>query len=534
MLRADDRPSLMDGLATASSSNFPPLPCKTQPTLPPQLPTSPCRNKYADIIRGHGANYKEKVDVAVDPIPMKKPHLTDGLPTIHWTAKEIQRMNIIENLQYAVVGKFSYGAPEINEIRKLIPKQCGIIRGCQIGYLRNRHILMRFDCIENYIRILFKNLYYIIAKDGYAYQMRPFIYDSNFKMQLENNDNQENLVVKIKIQYDSVPAYCKQCKLQGHAEDDCRVLHPELVQQHNEDRPKESQHIDNKQLYKGAIKSKWRPTNRTFTKRTGEIMNVKIMESAQVTSNINPFNVLNQQNQNEEEAIEVGASNKMQQGGELINKVNLPKSQTNKKEVALEEADMEDGEIAENKVEEKEVDDVEVVLNTTISETNGVNKEEERDDGVSGEQQVAKFIENGATEDKDEIDSLQPDNIVFKEARLTPSTSSKLKALMAPFQRTNNIQRYKRRLGMEYANHNCKGKIWVFIYDQFQVEVLSDSEQMLTLSLKFLENNQLFAVSMVYAKCDAEERLNLWNDIYCICNDINNSPWLTGGILMSL
>lgn len=107
-------------------------------------------------------------------------------------------------------------------------------------------------------------------------------------------------------------------------------------------------------------------------------------------------------------------------------------------------------------------------------------------------------------------------------------------ALMAPFQRTDNIQRYKRRLGMEYANHNCKGKIWVFIYDQFQVEVLSDSEQMLTLSLKFLENNQLFAVSMVYAKCDAEERLNLWNDIYCICNDINNSPWLTGEILMSL
>ncbi|KAH0658315.1 hypothetical protein KY289_027063 [Solanum tuberosum] len=117
----------MDSLATASSSNFPPLPGKTQPTLHPQLPTSPPRNRYADIIRGHGANYKEKVDVTVDPIPIQKPHLIDGLPTIHWTTKEIQRMNIIENLQYDVVGKFSYGAPEINEIRELIPKQCGII-----------------------------------------------------------------------------------------------------------------------------------------------------------------------------------------------------------------------------------------------------------------------------------------------------------------------------------------------------------------------------------------------------------------------
>uniref|UniRef100_A0A0V0ITI4 Putative ovule protein n=1 Tax=Solanum chacoense TaxID=4108 RepID=A0A0V0ITI4_SOLCH len=142
---------------------------------------------YGDIIRGHGANYKEKVDVAVDPIPMKKPHLIDGLPTIHWTAKEIQKMNIIENLQYAVVEKFSYGAPEINEIKELIPKQCGIIGGCQIGYLRNRHILMKFDCIEDYIRILSKNLYYIIAKDGYAYQMRPFIYDTNFKVSEETS-----------------------------------------------------------------------------------------------------------------------------------------------------------------------------------------------------------------------------------------------------------------------------------------------------------------------------------------------------------
>ncbi|KAH0658316.1 hypothetical protein KY289_027064 [Solanum tuberosum] len=217
-------------------------------------------------------------------------------------------------------------------------------------------------------------------------------------------------------------------------------------------------------------------------------MNVKVVESAEVTSNINPFNVLNQQNQNEEEAIEVGASNKMQQGGELINKVNLPKSQTNKKEVALEEADIEDGEITEKRWKKK-------------SETNNVNKEEEGDDGseinkqqltivdndleladyhiplqimepkedwhplllqgqhlksggeedhnfltvvcsksqpvqmlhdmvshqVSGEQQVAEFIENSAAEDKDEIDSLQLDNIVFKEAGLTPSTSSKLK-----------------------------------------------------------------------------------------------------------
>ncbi|KAH0706313.1 hypothetical protein KY285_012270 [Solanum tuberosum] len=40
---------------------------------------------------------------------------------------------------------------------------------------------MRFDQREDYIKILSKNSYYIIAKDGYAYQMSPFIYDANFK-----------------------------------------------------------------------------------------------------------------------------------------------------------------------------------------------------------------------------------------------------------------------------------------------------------------------------------------------------------------
>ncbi|KAG5627193.1 hypothetical protein H5410_012411 [Solanum commersonii] len=30
-------------------------------------------------------------------------------------------------------------------------------------------------------------------------------------------------------------------------------------------------------------------------------------------------------------------------------------------------------------------------------------------------------------------------------------------------------------------------------------------------------------------ECDDEERTQLWNDIYCISNDIQNSPWLIGG-----
>ncbi|KAG5620988.1 hypothetical protein H5410_006206 [Solanum commersonii] len=89
-------------------------------------------------------------------------------------------------------------------------------------------------------------------------------------------------------------------------------------------------------------------------------------------------------------------------------------------------------------------------------------------------------------------------------------------ALMEPFQNADNIQRFKRRLGMECSNYNCN-------------EVLVDFDQMLTLKLLFLENNQYLIISIMYAKCDAEARIQLWNDIYCISNDIQNSPWLIGG-----
>lgn len=61
------------------------------------------------------------------------------------TEDEVDRMNISKNLQYAVVGKFSYGYQEIDELRIQIPKQCNVKGECKICLLRNRHILMRFS-----------------------------------------------------------------------------------------------------------------------------------------------------------------------------------------------------------------------------------------------------------------------------------------------------------------------------------------------------------------------------------------------------
>lgn len=61
-----------------------------------------------------------------------------------------------------------------------------------------------------------------------------------------------------------------------------------------------------------------------------------------------------------------------------------------------------------------------------------------------------------------------------------------------------------------------------------QVEVVSDTEQQLSFQLNFLENGHSFVTTVVYAKCDALERLSLWEDIYSLSMNMN-LPWLIEG-----
>lgn len=118
---------------------------------------------------------------AVEPIPIRRLLFLNGQPLVNFTEAEVDRMNIIEGLQYVVVGKFSYGWPDLQEIRRIFPAQCGIKRKCTIEVIRDRYILIRLTLWEDFINFTAKNAYYIKAKDGYEYQLRPLIYDAKFK-----------------------------------------------------------------------------------------------------------------------------------------------------------------------------------------------------------------------------------------------------------------------------------------------------------------------------------------------------------------
>ncbi|KAK4717926.1 hypothetical protein R3W88_016264 [Solanum pinnatisectum] len=80
----------------------------------------PRMNHYAHIFKR--SNESINVNSIVESIPIKKLNYNNGIPTVVWTEKEVDRMNIIENLHYVVVGKFLYGWPEIKELKMSRPK----------------------------------------------------------------------------------------------------------------------------------------------------------------------------------------------------------------------------------------------------------------------------------------------------------------------------------------------------------------------------------------------------------------------------
>ncbi|XP_059289380.1 uncharacterized protein LOC132042890 [Lycium ferocissimum] len=241
----------------------------------------------------------------VAAIPIKPVVFQHGEPTVQWDIDEVERMVILENLQYAVVGKFSYSWPEFHDLRDMIPSQCEIKGKCAVGFLCNRHVLIRLSLFEDYVQLLSKPAYYIRDKH-YYHQMRPLKWDPWFdpeeetsiaiawisfptlppnyfvkealfslasavgkplhvdlatknktrpscarvkvevdllaehpkrvQIQCINPANGETRSRWIKIKYDFMPKYCTHCCLQGHDEDGCRVLHPELILGNKEQR----------------------------------------------------------------------------------------------------------------------------------------------------------------------------------------------------------------------------------------------------------------------------------------------------------
>ncbi|KAH0761354.1 hypothetical protein KY290_017427 [Solanum tuberosum] len=126
---------------------------------------------YANTLKPTPSNTK--------PIPLKPISYLHGEPRVLWDQEDINQMIINENLEYAVIGKFSYGWPDIQDLRRLIPKQCELKGECKIGLLSNRHILIRASLLEDYVHLLSKPAFYITQK-SWSFPMRTLKWDPMF------------------------------------------------------------------------------------------------------------------------------------------------------------------------------------------------------------------------------------------------------------------------------------------------------------------------------------------------------------------
>ncbi|XP_060216564.1 uncharacterized protein LOC132644040 [Lycium barbarum] len=103
-----------------------------------------------------------------------------------------------------------------------------------------------------------------------------------------------------------------------------------------------------------------------------------------------------------------------------------------------------------------------------------------------------------------------------------------LTGLMEPFQQAYKLDSYRRRLGLKTALCNISGKIWAFVDANHEVTVLIDSVQQMTLKLENCDTHAEIIVTLVYAKCDRIERIELWESLYHLASDMT-LPWLVGG-----
>ncbi|KAF3624854.1 hypothetical protein FXO38_30032 [Capsicum annuum] len=115
--------------------------------------------KYADLLKNKTYVHE------TTRVPPKPIIIIPREPSVTWKSSKVKSLIIHENLQYEIIGKFSYGKPVITELRKSILSQCGIKGDCTKKVMDTRHILIILNQLEDYVQLLSTTAYSIKAKN---------------------------------------------------------------------------------------------------------------------------------------------------------------------------------------------------------------------------------------------------------------------------------------------------------------------------------------------------------------------------------
>ncbi|KAG5616263.1 hypothetical protein H5410_016087 [Solanum commersonii] len=480
---------------------------------PPEvgLPVVPNRPSYAASLGYPKAQIK--------PLPLKPISYLHGEPQVIWEQEEVNQMIINENLEYAVIGKFSYGWPDIQELRKLIPKQCELKGECNIGLLSNRHILIRATLLEDYVHLLSKPAFFIAHKN-LSFPMRTLKWDPMFNpgrrdVDMATKNQTRPSCARVKVEVDLLQEFPKHIKIgmrlqndEGHNEQQCYGEHPKLYpsKEKKTEKGEEKHHEEANKSHK--IENKAECGN--------DIQQIK--GKAQ------------QQGKKEGQFAEQrykkwGGGRRYQTEKEV--QVLTPGVQTsNNKEIR-------------NNIQilKRTAEPIKVNINSG-SEHIDIPEESESVQNGDREVSVTKKGPNFVGESKKDLrhkkETEEDEDMEFnilqisKAGDLSPRHTDSLKngarkgRPTIPLQDPSELEQYKRRLGFSHASVNSSGKIWVFWKEDWESSSVLDSIQQVT--MKFTYNNKCCIISSVYARCNALDRLELWEELESI-DKKDHYPW---------
>lgn len=90
------------------------------------------------------------------------------------------------------------------------------------------------------------------------------------------------------------------------------------------------------------------------------------------------------------------------------------------------------------------------------------------------------------------------------------------------------LESCQRRLGLRQSFSNTNSKIWAFVDDLLEVEIVGDEEQVLRLHILNQGYDIDMCITLVYVKCTIVDRLPLWESLYNL-SEVTSIPWMVGG-----
>ncbi|XP_042035126.1 uncharacterized protein LOC121781455 [Salvia splendens] len=94
---------------------------------------------------------------------------------------------------------------------------------------------------------------------------------------------------------------------------------------------------------------------------------------------------------------------------------------------------------------------------------------------------------------------------------------------------TPNPDKFSRMLGLSFKGSNINGKIWIFVEEGMDFDVVDDSEQLLHGRFTCPRIPAPILISAVYAKCTRGERHALWEKMRDTTQVSEGLPWFIGG-----